>query len=198
MRLFGLITLGLVAMAVIAITPVLSQNMKEPTVTKDQSGMGEGIKVHGDWEVKVTDPETGSEKFYAFKNALEGQGPTLLASLLANDGVWDSPNGNKNEYINVWAIQGLAGEMDPKCEVVNLVMEPNEFDLDFVGNPKSVILSGTCTVPEGLTEISRVRTHYLTAVGGSWVFTEKHLPAGDPISVQANQLVSYNVSISFE
>ena len=54
MRLFGLITVALVAMAVIAITPVLSQNMKEPTITKDQSGMGEGIKIHGENFVSET------------------------------------------------------------------------------------------------------------------------------------------------
>ena len=71
MRLFGLITVALVAMAVIAITPVLSQNMNEPTVTKDESGMGEGIKVHGDWQVKVIDPETETENVYAFTNAYE-------------------------------------------------------------------------------------------------------------------------------
>ena len=87
MRLFGLITVALVAMAVIAITPVLSQNMNEPTVTKGQSGMGEGIKVHGDWEVKVTDPETGVEELYAFRNAFQDEtGPAILVSILGVGG----------------------------------------------------------------------------------------------------------------
>tara|TARA_A100001037_G_scaffold192210_1_gene171961 strand:- start:2131 stop:2844 length:714 start_codon:yes stop_codon:yes gene_type:complete len=88
MRLFGLITVALVAIAVIAITPVLSQNMNEPTVTKGQSGMGEGIKVHGDWKVKVTDPETGVEKVYAFRNKLtEFGGRILMAALAPSSGI---------------------------------------------------------------------------------------------------------------
>ena len=82
MRLFGLITVALVAMAVIAITPVLSENSGETTVAKDNSGMGEAIKIYGDWEVKVTDPKTGMEKIYVFRNHLSHVGSIVLSQYI--------------------------------------------------------------------------------------------------------------------
>jgi hypothetical protein len=51
-------------------------------VAQTKSIEDDGIKVHGEWEVKVIG-EDGNEDVFAFNNALVGWGETVLVSLLA-------------------------------------------------------------------------------------------------------------------
>ncbi|MEC7837060.1 MAG: hypothetical protein VX692_07990 [Chloroflexota bacterium] len=198
MRLFGLITVALVAMAVIAITPVLSQNMNEPTVTKGQSGMGEGIKVHGDWEVKVTDPETGVEELYAFRNAfIKESGSATLVAALTGSKIREIQDGDDIYTYDSqqWLIRGQ-GEGTNKCD-----SEPTTANgdlLNWFGNPTSLKLSGVCEVPNNMLQMKKVNT-FATFVnsGQSFLrlFTSHELET--PVKVAPGQLIAFTVSISF-
>ena len=197
MRLFGLITLSLIAMSVIAITLVLWQNMKEPVVAKTNDGMSEGIKIHGDWEVKVTDPETGVEELYAFRNELVNG--VVLGSLLTGADV-KGFSGNSGYYEpDKWVISAFKGNL--KCQTLDTPATRDLSNLDTLGNSLSVLFSGVCTVPDGMSEFSNVSamagyTYHDTGQPLKMAFTQKKLAA--PISVQPGQMIAFNVSISFD
>ena len=198
MRLFGLITLALVAIAVIAITPVLWQNMKEPVVAKTNDGMSEGIKVHGDWEVKVTDPETGVEEVYAFRNELVNG--VVLVSLLTGADL--KGFGGNSGYYNPdnWVISAF-NNANLMCRTLDTPATRDLSNLDSLGNSLSVLFSGVCTVPDGMSEFINVSamaqyTKHDTGNEMQVAFTQKKLAA--PISVQPGQIIAFNVSISFD
>lgn len=206
MRLFGLITVALVAMAVIAITPVLSQNMNEPTVTKDESGMGEGIKVHGDWEVKVIDPETETENVYAFTNAfntLQGSNVLVLA-LLGDTSNMKDKLGNDLAYNydpDGWQIFAQFGSYSVNCTHGNLT--PTLIAADdgniYTNVAAQLLLSGTCEAPNGAgvgnaTHLTRVATQWVQD-DATFYFTQHALE--QPVPVQAGQILAFNVNFSF-
>ena len=216
MRLFGLITLAFVAMALIAITPVLWQNMKEPVVAKTNDGMSEGIKVHGDWEVKVTDPETGAEELYAFRNEFAETGGNVLALALlgeADIGIFQSVGSQIYEYSpNVWQITsnlvpGEGGTLEeignesteaPVCKTG--FMAPVLVSIDGTVNANvgaQLMLSGLCE-PDGNGSLFNVMTKYTAGSMGmvNMPFTMHYFD--NPIPVQKGQVISFNVLISFE
>ena len=207
MRLFGLITVALVAMAVIAITPVLSQNMKEPTVTKDQSGMGVGIKVHGDWEVKVTDPETETENVYAFTNAFNTvQGSNVLVlALLGDTSNMKDKLGNDLGYNydpDGWQINAQFGSVASYCTHGNLTPTLVAADTGniYLNVTAQLLLSGTCEAPNGAgvgnaTHLTGVATQWVDVSGSTFYFTEHALE--QPVPVQAGQILAFNVKFSF-
>lgn len=205
MRLFGLITLALVAMAAIAITPVFSQNMKEPVVAKTNDGMSEGIKVHGDWEVKVTDPKTGTEQLYAFRNEMTGAGFVLGRILVG--GSLNSSSGNYQYKWDGWRIIALDPASGAKCESENIhptpVLHPDSGG--YLGYKTKLEFEAVCSIPADFYVIHDVATYANFekvdsnnggALGISHQFTRKELK--DPIPVQVGQLIAFNVSISFE
>lgn len=205
MRLFGLVTLALVAMAVIAITPVLSQNMKEPVVAKTNDGMGEGINVHGDWEVKVTDPETGVEELYAFSNRFSPMGRNILAAALVGNVSYlnnDKNSSSQGQQYEAnydpakWMIHGNIGKTDGDyigawsgytCQttyVTPVVATESELlNTNWAGTGGSyeqvkLRLSGTCEVPiSGLLTVVSTVHHQFEA--NAWdfknTFTEHYL-----------------------
>ena len=60
----------------------------EVVVKQSADTASEGIKVHGDWEVTVSDPATGEEMVYAFENALHSStGNSTLIMLLKGQGI---------------------------------------------------------------------------------------------------------------
>ena len=60
----------------------------EVLVKQSADTASEGIKVHGDWEVTVSDPATGEEMVYAFENALHSStGNSTLIMLLKGQGI---------------------------------------------------------------------------------------------------------------
>tara|TARA_B100000809_G_scaffold203519_1_gene204593 strand:+ start:1140 stop:1769 length:630 start_codon:yes stop_codon:yes gene_type:complete len=209
MRLFGLITVALVAMAVIAITPIISQNMKGETVTKNQSGMGEGIKVHGDWKVKVTDPETGQEELYAFRNAFLNANALILAII---GQIPDGINGENHKYDpEGWVIagniigSGNSGYSACKGEDVNLQSvvvfnSGNVVEMELSDNSShSLRLTGDC-VAQANGDLNSVSTLYVDPVYKNSTnfssFTYHEMV--QPISVQEGQTISYDVVISFD
>ena len=204
MRLFGLITLSLIAMAVIAITPVLSQNSGEVTVAKDNSGMGEAIKIHGDWKVKVIDPETGTENLYAFKNEFLNPNVLLLAILGEAPGY----EGEVHKYDpDGWRVTGnVYGSQDSvvyswsSCLGENVKFEIVTVDGTLNANDISELrLSDECVV-EANGQLIQVSTYYNDPVYDSatnfGLFTH-HSLGDEAIPVQKGQTVSFDVLISF-
>ena len=60
----------------------------EVIVKQNADTASEGIKVHGDWEVTVSDPTTGEEMVYAFENELYPHGgKSMLALLMRGEGM---------------------------------------------------------------------------------------------------------------
>jgi len=59
-------------------------------MTQSQNMGNEGINVHGDWEVKIIDPD-GSSEVFAFKNALIFSGAWVLTALLSGETSVKSP-----------------------------------------------------------------------------------------------------------
>ncbi len=51
----------------------------------DGNGMSEGIQVHGDWTIEVSDPDGTLVERRQFKNALTSEGTTLLTMLLTSN-----------------------------------------------------------------------------------------------------------------
>jgi hypothetical protein len=208
MRLFGLITLSFIAMSVIAITLVLWQNMKEPVVAKTNDGMSEGIKIHGDWEVKVTDPETGVEELYAFRNLFHDEtGPAILVSVL---GVGGKIRNTASEGAiwtydkEQWQIVGAQGTTYCKAEGLNMGPNLSDLtgeDLNFFGNPMTLKLSGSCKVPSGMSKVGEVGTFASFISPNGQTIQRKfttHSFGQSPIEVEPGQLISFNVSISFD
>ena len=76
----------------------------EVLVKQSADTASEGIKVHGDWEVTVSDPATGEEMVYAFENKLySSQGNALLTALMQGEGIV-----KKDDGTNKWLL-GFAG-----------------------------------------------------------------------------------------
>jgi len=198
MRLFGLITLSLIAMSVIAITLVLSQNSGEATVAKDNSNMGEAIKIHGDWEVKITDPETGVEELYAFRNAFQKEsGAAILVAALTGNKIRDYKDEDDIYAYDSkqWVINGR-GEGTIKC--ASEPITANGDLLNFFGNPTSLKLSGVCEVPNNMLQLKEVSTFATYVYSGQSIlrqFTVHELET--PIKVAPGQLIAFTVSISF-
>ena len=59
-------------------------------MTQSQNMGGEGIELHGDWEVKIIDTD-GSSEVFAFKNALTTPGAWVLTALLSGETSVKSP-----------------------------------------------------------------------------------------------------------
>ena len=55
-----------------------SRGNDEVLVNQSANTAAESIKVHGDWEVTVSDPETDEEMVYAFQNSLTKYGEGIL------------------------------------------------------------------------------------------------------------------------
>ena len=79
----------------------------EVLVRQSADTASEGIKVHGDWEVTVSDPATGEEMVYAFENKLSHpSGNALLAVLMRGEGIvkFDGEGHPSVDCTNKWKI----------------------------------------------------------------------------------------------
>jgi len=214
MRLFGLITLSLIAMAVIAITSLLWQNMKEPVVAKTNDGMGEGINVHGDWEVKVSDPNTGAEEVYAFSNEfMKEQGSNVLALTILGEA--EGLAGVVHKYNpDHWKVAALSAYTEAGATNVSLCIGPKQADIEIAGGSGGVETLGRSWAPklrytdDCISEVDgsliRVFTvyddpaHSITSDGLDTIFGfTTHLLA-EPIEVKKGQTISFDVLISFD
>ena len=155
-------------------------------------GLGEGIKVHGNWELTVSDPDGSNPVVYNFENFLS-QGTTLAALML--------PEGqNLSETMTGWVVKFWR---DPPNGSANLLCGPSA-ETSLTENKQGIILKASCTIdgdifedPQELTVVS-TRSQSITNSGIHWgrAFTIKRLDA--PITVAPWQLIAATVYITFE
>ena len=175
-------------------------NSSEPTVVKDSGGTSEGIKVHGDWEVRVTDQNSGEEKFYAFSNALHPMTGNSVLLFALNDGIefidpsltpvaqpWDY-GGSDSLALHMMHDSSIFCD-NPLVSGQHFIYENSKVP-EF---PSALTVYATCIVPADITSVDAV---LITNIGMSmWGITEK---TGLNISVSPGQVIAASVVISFQ
>ena len=180
----------------------------EVIVKQNADTASEGIKVHGDWEVTVSDPATGEEMVYAFENALvPTKGNALLTILMQGEGIV-----KKDDGTNKWSLRFTGG---PANELNGYESRIADTSLYQVTNPHGHFgsvgafqLNKSFIVPEDWVQLKTVHA-MLAYVPGlipslnsngdqatNGYVTEKEFDV--PIPVQPGQEVSATVRISFE
>lgn len=192
----------------------------EVLVKQSADTASEGIKVHGDWEVTVSDPATGEEMVYAFENALWHEGASLLTALLSAEAevngqfivlIHGSDVENYQESTVWWCETEMMGGFGKSTIYASVTRDPF-----VVGGP--LTYSGSCVVsnvPDGesgqigfvetqvsISDFIKVIPHHWDGIGdtvketNTFNLTYHELP--EPITVNNGQTVGVNVRISFE
>jgi hypothetical protein len=207
-------------LAILALSAFVGCQSKPMVVTESQPGL-EGIKVHGDWTVEVTNPDGTLAAKREFSNKLTPAGTALIAGLVSGDTtvqnhkikigwpwLYEGPNyavfGCEEEYISNSGIIVNAKVLRTSGGVVGTQGE------DYLSR---VTWSGGCTVKftqDTLGE-SIVLTHVYTflELSPDLKHTADLFPASsgdyltgreldEPIEVFEGQLVAATVIMSFE
>jgi hypothetical protein len=149
----------------------------------------EGIKVHGDWVITITNPDGTLVRQLEFQNALRSSGAELLALILSNE---------EDGYLNAIEIVGSlpSNFSNPACP------DPNAFLLPVREGATLVMSTNISATAQCLNSASQtswsietVRT-WGTAGSSDFPFTEKTLDT--PITgILPDQIVTVKVEISF-
>ena len=180
-------------------------------MTQSQNSGNEGIKVHGDWEVKIIDPD-GSSEVFAFKNALTTDGAGLLTQLiLGESSVVDMgiSAGMKYKKLSdptappIYDWGQCANNADSGLGLPTEINSSTSSD-----SPPSITLTASCIVwldhysnsVPGKGNLDTVWTKFAiknleTNLIEKIEFTSKKM---DWISVETNQILQFAVKISFE
>ena len=183
-------------------------------MTQSQNMGNEGIKVHGDWEVKIIDPD-GSSEVFAFKNALTAGGGQLLTKMLLGQA-----------HIVEWSIMPVVGNLPLMCSNgtsftanmgLYLPTDIAPISLNAIGGPSDtfkghgIYLAATCIIDtEILTnspnaklngvqtkvKFSDINPNETWKLGGTLPFTAKALNPG--IEIENGQIVQFTVKISVD
>lgn len=184
-------------------------------VVSPSGSTSEGIEVHGDWTITVSNPDGTVDSVHEFSNDLAPpnisvSGADLLTALLAGD-----------TAITGWSIyiyggDGIDCQEDPDPGY-NGRLRDATFTRD-VSEGTPLRLTTTCTMAlsdtTSTTQITQVSvdahsspTGYPTygsggasskPAAGRHRFTTKTIPGQNRVDIQHNQLVSINVVISFQ
>ena len=180
-------------------------NSSEPTVVKESGGTSEGIKVHGNWEVKVTDPDGGDGKLYAFSNELADLGYNDGANLIGQVFTGDT---NTPYDPSIWRIYLRADNLDTAlfsggywtlCEISDITPVMHFKDNDVFKGGDGFTIAGTCqsNTPRDATGqyVEEPITTVLTSHDMLGNFTKKESLS---IPVEYNQLISVSVHVTFD
>ena len=176
--------------------PDAKETVRGTALRQTADSMSEGIKVHGDWELTVSDPDGSNPMVYNFENDLAGGQDILLHLLLpyADDQAqqihhWDilfiEPNGGKLCKATATPNLGLGVLMLSGGCIVD-VSGAQAANLE-LGSGLQQVSTLTFAVPAGQT------------AEGSWIasqFTTSKLDDLVPVSV--GQMISATVKITFE
>ena len=165
-------------------------------------GLGEGIKVHGNWELTVSDPDGSNPVVYNFENSFSGA--TALAALMLPR---DYPLSESMQSWQVKFYRSPATAFSGR-NAANRLCEPvadvSTNESEQPGVSLGIILKASCTIdgdifkdPQELSVVT-TRTNSITQAGSTWgrSFTSKGLDV--PITVAPWQLLAATVYITFE
>lgn len=171
------------------------------TSVADAGGGLTNIKVHGDWEITVREPDGELVSQVRFKNAFVGD--LQLRGLLKRSVIL-SPNEN-NKF---WGIAFSYDNYNPSDECAELLRD-DALNTELLNDPGLISLERTVQVPAECINVelredfnvSQVRSVVrVSNLDGSLVnhhnFTRKILEV--PVNVALGQLVTFKVDISFE
>jgi hypothetical protein len=180
-------------------------NSSEPTVVKESGGTSEGIKVHGNWEVKVTDPNSGQENLYAFSNDLIDYGSNDGANLI---GQIFTGNTYSPYDPSKWKIYLRADNLDTTvfpngywtlCEISDITPIIHFKDNDPFKGGDGFTIAGSCqsNTPKDATAqyVEEPITTVLTSHDMLGDFTIKESLS---IPVSFEQLISVSVHVTFD
>jgi hypothetical protein len=185
----------------------------EVVVKQSADTASEGIKVHGDWEVTVSDPATGEEMVYAFENELHARGKNLLPFLLKGEGMVKTDDGSNIWEIIFWGTYPVQGQTETVSADTSLYQKDEDVEgyPNVIHNVKAFQLVGSFIVPPGWEEVTKVfttLTFNLSSMSSiNWDVGNPNINTSDyfttkqfdnPIPVQPGQQVSVTVRISFE
>jgi hypothetical protein len=177
---------------------------------QEPQGSSDGIKVHGDWTIELTNPDGTSGGRYQFKNALQESGGQVLAHLLG--ATLGSPTTARGSWIvelgtNSAAPHGVSGgpcDGPAPCILVEQDTLPHDALITVTstqvlpGHAADAIRLNGSVVATQNADIGFVLTRQyipgFTAVTGQ-VFSLKALAS--PIHVVVGQTVAVTVVISF-
>jgi hypothetical protein len=157
-------------------------------------GLGEGIKVHGNWELTVSDSDGSNPVVYNFKNTLAAGGGAALSALMLPEGHFAA------EAMQRWKVKFWRS---PPTGSENLLCGPIA-EASLTANKQGIMLRAVCTIdgdifsePQELSVVS-TRAESVATDGKTWgrALTVKNLDA--PITVAPWQLLAATVYITFE
>ena len=175
-------------------------------MTQSQNMGNEGINVHGDWEVKIIDPD-GSSEVFAFKNALTQGGKQVLTKMLLGQA-----------HIVEWSIRPVVGNSPLMCSnaygpsvTANMGLYlPTDIAPNSLND--GIYLAATCFIdsqiltnaPNAMLNMVKTQVKYneidpngeTWELGGTGPFTAKILNPG--IEIENGQIVQFTVKISVD
>jgi len=178
--------------------------MSQPVAEVAPQATSDGIKVHGDWTVTVTNPDGTVDAVHEFENELTALGGALLAAVLMKETEITSYR------IILSTLTGTMGCIENTDGNNANLPTKHQWDLEAaaVRDFDVVMLGTTCTVKTvkdsiDIKKIMAVFDHTLykpnpndeSPTAGS-IFTIRHLD--NPITAINNQVLGVNVVISFE
>lgn len=230
-RILAVMMVGMVILATLILTgcssqqdviPFASVYVAGPSVNPTPSSDGvppEGIKVHGNWTIDLTNSDGTAAGHYEFENALTNHGKDILVQLLGRScsvGAWAIgliPSGFKSwdTSTSPWGTPGIFGGTPTAQpgyigETGAYLTNSQDFQMTITSD-FTIQLGGSIEVPDDVT-ISDVETilYKLSSTVppqngwgstdiNSQVFTYKTLD--EPVSLQKGQTVQVSVVISF-
>ena len=174
----------------------------------------DGIQVHGHWTVTVTNPDGSVDAVHEFDNAFEGH-DTLLYILSGLEVLNRTYNpGGKFDGPPNWFIRLQGDSLDSSnigCDKDDYVHVPlTDLNLYAIIEPKwaenKLNIAAVCTIIKAYNspKIEQVSTQiYTHAADGTGAFTMRDLTkhdfeVGKEIEVETGQILSFNISISFD
>ena len=195
--------------------------ISQPVAEVAPQGTSDGIKVHGNWTVTVTNPDGTVDAVHEFENALakgNGVGADILTHLLSGDiaveswrikltGKGESWSGPFNSYTERFKCE------DDLHSTSQTILEASMFK-DIMAENGPLTLGAGCNVYDAEAEeaITQVGTIFKIGSGTLEVYVEQtnkiySFTSGDtrtftkhPVSipVENGQIIAINVEISFE
>ena len=175
----------------------------------------DGIQVHGHWTVTVTNPDGSVDAVHEFDNALTNYGKSALSSLITG-------SGEINFFYSIASVPDSSTANDWHClESIDpsssswrrYGVSPTTLTRDeSVGNPVRVTAICTASGSGSIEEVNIVSKvvqgktfdfyRDSTNPPGNYTLTSQfpttEVVLNPPISVETNQVIAYNYTISFE
>lgn len=183
----------------------------------------DGIKVHGDWTITITNPDGTVASVQEFSNELHpisndrGNGPAIMTALLAGETSIDPTGWHISFYANanIQCQNSQYYDANKFTWYNNASMPATIIREPLPGSP--LMISMACTLAlENPAVPARIHTVYSTAgletifeshgYTGTWTaqnrsptpITEKTIQPADQVDIYHNQVIGFNVLISFE